>query len=114
MTSIKLGWARRQYGADRFDVELGMTDLPRILAEHKADPAAAETMPFSTAIEILRLEAEIIGKGVYYRHEQTEAQASGATRATAAMMALKAEVPALRTERDMLLAPYKITEAVQA
>ena len=110
-TSVKAGWARRDYGRDRFDIQLDMADLPQILADYGVSADGHERMPFATRLRVLRLEAEIIAKTVYYDHEVADARASAAVgqapTPTAAMRALKPEVEAMRARRDEMLAPYK-------
>jgi hypothetical protein len=110
-TSVKTGWARQQYGRDRFDIQLDLADLPFIIAEYGVDEAGHKRMPHSVRIKVLRTEAEIIAKTVYYEHELAEARAAGSKVPSGAMVALKAEVPDLRTRRDDLLEPYMTDEA---
>jgi len=112
-TSVKIGFARQQYGRDRYDIQIDLADLPDILAEYGVDEAGYKRMPFSVRKKTLRFEAEIDAKTVYYEHELADAKA-GDGRPTAAMAALKAEVPALRARRDALLAPYKAREPAPA
>lgn len=113
-TSVKIGVARLQYGRDRFDIEYDMADLPDILAEHGVDEAGYKRMPFSVRYKALRWEAEIVAKTVYYEHEAADARTTAASgqppQATAAMAALKREVPELKAKRDALLAPYRAGE----
>lgn len=115
-TCIKVGWARRDYGRDRYDFSLDLADLPFILAEYGVDEAGYKRMPMSRRLRILHLEAEINAKTVYYEHELADARAANPQRpvATAAMAALKAEVPRLRTTRDDLLEPYMTDEGKAA
>jgi hypothetical protein len=112
-TSVKVGWARRDYGRDRYDISLDLSDLPDILAEYGVDEAGYARMPFSVRRKALRLEAEIDAKTVYYNHELADARAAGG-QATAAMATLKAEIPVLEAKRAALLAQYKAKEPVSA
>lgn len=110
-TSVKIGFARQQYGRDRYDVSIALTDLPHFLAEFGVDEAGYARMPYSTRMKVLRLLAEIDAKAVYYEHEVADAKAAAngsVVQPSAAMITLKAEVPQLRTKRDELLAQYKV------
>jgi hypothetical protein len=117
-TSAKIGFARQQYGRDRADIQLDMADLPDILTEYGVDEAGYKRMPFSARYKALRLEAEIIAKTVYYEHEAADARREAAPgqqlTLTAAMTALRREVPELKAKRDALLAPYKAGEPATA
>jgi hypothetical protein len=106
-TSIKIGFARRDYGRDRYDFQLDLDDLPAVLIEHGVDAAGYGRMPMSTRLKVLRFEVEINVKSAYHAHEAADAKAAGATTATDAMATLKAEVADLRAKRDAALAPYK-------
>jgi hypothetical protein len=106
-TEIKLGWARQQYGRDRFDVNIDLADLPLILAEHGADPALIDTIPYTRRLEILRVQAEIFGRTVYLRHETDEAKAAGETKPTAVMTRVKAGIDEHVERLERLLAAYR-------
>ncbi len=71
MTAIKAGWARKDYGRDRYDVEVSLDDLPDILIKHKVDPAYAD-IPYSRKLTILRLVAETHATDVYARREMAK------------------------------------------
>lgn len=109
-TSAKIGFARQQYGRDRVDIQIDMADLQDILTEYGVDEAGYKRMPFSARFKVLRIEAEIIAKTVYYEHEMADARAAVVPgqqpQATAAMKVLRGEVPELKAKRDALLAPY--------
>lgn len=114
-TSVKMGWARQQYGRDRYDASYALADLPYFLVELGVDEAGYKRMPYSVRMKVLRLLAELDAKAVYYEHELADAKAAApvqeAPKPTAAMTALKAEVPQLRAKRDALLEPYLTEEA---
>jgi hypothetical protein len=89
------------------DVELGEPDLVRVLTEHGIDAAVAATMPSGHAFKVLWCEAEVLARYAMLRHMTSGEEGQGMTAADPAVVAVQAEVKALATERDAVLAKYK-------
>jgi len=109
-TEIKVGWARRDYGRDRFDVAIDLADLPDILTEQGADPALASAIPYSTRLAILRAFARMIAMNEYLRREAADAGWSQGEEPTAGMRGAKKDLDAAKTQLAGLVAPYRVQE----
>jgi hypothetical protein len=105
-TEVKVGFARQQYGRDRYDHKVSMDDLPLILAEHEIDPTLIERMAYTTRLEILRLTAEVHTKTVYLKHEAADAGWQKGAKPTPGMLGAKADLDARKAELKAVLAPY--------
>lgn len=111
MTAIKVGWARKDYGRDRYDVEVSLDDLPDILIEHEVDPAYADKISYSRKLTILRLVAETHATDVYARREIADAgweKSKGAPPGAVADVLGRLKV--IKGQLDKILADYKPTE----
>lgn len=110
MTAIKAGWARKDYGRDRYDVEVSLDDLPDILAEHEIDPEQAGRIPYSRRLTILRLVAETHATDVYARREIADSGWSGRGTPPAAVADVLNRLKVIKGQLDKILADYKPAE----
>ena len=110
MTEIKVGWARRDYGRDRFDVAIDLADLPEILAEQGADPAQAGTIPYSKKLDILRAFARMTAMNEYLRREAADAGWQQGEEASAPMRGAKKDMDAAKAKLAALVGPYRVKE----
>jgi hypothetical protein len=110
MTAIKVGWARKDYGRDRYDVEVDLDDLPDILVEHEVDPAYADKIPYSRKLTILRLVAEMHGTDVYARREIADAGWNGRGTPPVAVADVLGRLRVIKGQLDKILADYKPAE----
>jgi hypothetical protein len=76
-TSVKVGWARGDYGRQRNDTEVDLADLPLILAEHGLDPAVLDGIPYGARLEMIQARAEMFSLTVRLRHEVADDRAAG-------------------------------------
>jgi|tagenome__1003787_1003787.scaffolds.fasta_scaffold18760370_2 hypothetical protein len=110
MTAIKAGWARKDYGRDRYDVEVSLDDLPDILAEHGVDPERADEIPYSRKLTILRLVAETHATDVYARREITDSGWGGKGAPPATVADVLGRLKVIKGQLDKILADYKPAE----
>jgi hypothetical protein len=111
MTAIKAGWARKDYGRDRYDVEVDLADLPDILAEHGVDPVKTDAIPYSRRLTILRLVAETHSTDVYARREIVDAGWDQTGAPPAAVADVLRRLKTVKAQLDKILADYKPAEA---
>ena len=114
MTEIKVGWARRDYGRDRFDVAIDLADLPEILAEQGADPAQVSTIPYSKKLDILRAFARMTAMNEYLRHEAADAGWVQGDEPTAPMRGAKRDLDAAKAKLASLVASCQVQEPASA
>jgi hypothetical protein len=110
MTAIKAGWARKDYGRDRYDVEVSLDDLPDILVEHKIDPERAGEIPYSRKLTILRLVAETHATDVYARREIADAGWNQKGTPPAAVADVLGRLRTVKGQLAAILADYKPAE----
>jgi hypothetical protein len=111
MTAIKAGWARKDYGRDRYDVEVSLDDLPDILTEHGIDPEGCDLIPYSRRLTILRLVAETHATDVYARREIADAGwERGKGSPPAAVADVLGRLKVIKGQLATILADYKPAE----
>jgi hypothetical protein len=110
MTAIKVGWARKDYGRDRYDAEVDVADLPLILIEHGVDPAQIDNIPWSRRMTIVRLAAEVHATDVYARREIADAGWNGKSTPPEAVAKVLTQLKAAKAQLAKILADYKPDE----
>jgi len=110
MTAIKVGWARKDYGRDRYDAEVDLADLPEILAEHGIDPEGCDLIPYSRKLTILRLTAEVHATDVYARREAADAGWDFKGTPPAAVADVLRRLKTTKAQLATILADYKPAE----